>query len=171
MQTKHKVALWALVVAVLMVSLALLWLRWSRASQGEEIGTVATAFHLTGSDGIAVEAYDDPLVEGVTCYVSRARTGGLAGQVGMAEDKTETGIACGLRPGQPARVTGPLPLQADLFTEKMSAVFKTLHVVRMVDVKRHALVYLPYSDKVVDGSPKHSLASVFLDPDTPLPIR
>lgn len=64
------------------------------AAHAEEIGSVNTNFHVTGSDRVVVEAYDDPQVQGVTCYVSRARTGGIKGTLGIAEDPTEASIAC-----------------------------------------------------------------------------
>src|SRR6185437_16832000 len=61
---------------------------------GEEIASVNTNFHVTGSDRVVVEAFDDPLVQGVTCYVSRARTGGIKGTLGVAEEVSEAAVAC-----------------------------------------------------------------------------
>ncbi len=135
----------------------------------QEIGSVNTNFHITGSDRVVVEAYDDPAVAGVTCYVSRARTGGIKGTLGLAEDPTEASIAC--RQVGPIKFSGPLKRQADVFTERMSLIFKTLHVVRIVDDKRNALVYLTYSDRVVSGSAKNSVSAVPMPAGTSIPLR
>lgn len=139
------------------------------AAHAEEIGSVNTNFRITGSDRVVVEAYDDPQVNGVTCYVSRARTGGVKGTLGIAEDPTEASIAC--RQVGAISFTGPLKQQADVFSERMSFLFKTLHVVRVVDAKRNALVYLTYSDRVVSGSAKNSVTAVPVPADTKIPLR
>ncbi|KVC80367.1 CREA signal peptide protein [Burkholderia ubonensis] len=138
-------------------------------AQAEEVGSVNTNFRLTGSDRVVVEAYDDPLVAGVTCYVSRARTGGIKGSLGLAEDPSEASIAC--RQVGPINFTGPLKQQTDVFSERMSFIFKTLHVVRVVDKKRNTLVYLTYSDRVVSGSPKNSVTAVPVPAATPIPVK
>ncbi|MFX1672855.1 CreA family protein [Paraburkholderia sp. A2WS-5] len=139
------------------------------AAHAEQIGSVNTNFRLTGSDKVVVEAYDDPAVSGVTCYVSRARTGGVKGTLGIAEDPTEASIAC--RQIGPISFAAPLKQQADVFSERMSLIFKTLHVVRVVDTKRNALVYLTYSDRVVSGSAKNSVTAVPMPAGTTIPVR
>ncbi|MDO5056006.1 MAG: CreA family protein [Lautropia sp.] len=134
------------------------------------IGTVDTVFKMfTRDDDIIVEAYDDPDVQGVTCYVSRARTGGIKGSLGVAEDKSEASISC--HQVGPVTFSRPLPKQTSVFSERLSLVFKRLHVVRMVDRERNTLVYLTYSDKVIDGSPKNSVAAVPIDNATPIPVK
>jgi CreA protein len=138
-------------------------------AHAEQIGSVNTNFHLTGSDRVVVEAYDDPQVHGITCYVSRARTGGVKGTLGIAEDPTEASIAC--RQVGPISFTGPLKQQDDVFNERMSFLFKTLHVVRVVDAKRNALVYLTYSDRVVSGSARNSVTAVPVPAGTAIPLR
>jgi CreA protein len=138
-------------------------------AHAEQIGSVNTNFRITGSDRVVVEAYDDPQVQGVTCYVSRARTGGVKGTLGIAEDPTEASIAC--RQVGPITFTGQLKQQDDVFSERMSLLFKTLHVVRVVDAKRNALVYLTYSDRVVSGSAKNSVTAVPVPAGTPIPVR
>ncbi len=61
----------------------------------ETIGHVDTRFKLIGPDDkIVVEAFDDPGVAGLTCYLSRAKTGGLSGAVGVAEDTSDASISC-----------------------------------------------------------------------------
>ena len=128
---------------------------------GEEIGEVTTVFKLLSPNSkIVIEAFDDPEVPGVTCHVSKAKTGGLKGAVGLAEDPSEASIAC--------RQMGPIDLSKieDLkngdivFKESRSLIFKTLQVVRFFDKKRNVLIYLVYSDKLIDGSPKNSISTV-----------
>jgi CreA protein len=140
------------------------------AAGAEPIGEVDTVFQWIGPDHkIVVEAYDDPKVAGITCYVSRAKTGGIKGGLGLAEDKAEASIACA-QVG-PIRIDKPLPKQEDMFTERISLVFKKLRVVRMVDARRNALVYLTYSDRVIEGSPQNSVGVVPVDAATRIPVR
>ncbi len=150
--------------------LALLALASAGGLAAEPIGEVDTVFKLIGPDHkIVVEAYDDPDVQGVTCYVSRAKTGGIKGGLGLAEDKAEASIAC--RQVGPIRFAKPLRQQDEIFTERTSLVFKRLRVVRMVDAKRNALVYLTYSDRVIEGSPQNAVTAVPVDRATPIPLR
>ncbi len=136
----------------------------------DKIGTVDTAFKLLGRDhDIIVEAYDDPAVAGVTCYVSRARTGGIKGSLGLAEDRSEASIAC--RQTGPLSFPAPLRKQEEVFSERLSILFKRLRVVRMVDPARNTLVYLTYSEKLVDGSPQNSVTAVPVDRATPIPLK
>lgn len=128
--------------------------------RADQVGEVSTAFILIGANHkVVVDAYDDPKVQGVTCYVSRAKTGGVMGAIGLAEDKSEASIAC--------RQVGPIAFkekklddQEEMFSERISVVFKKLRVVRMVDRKRNVLVYLTYSDRLIDGSPQNSVTAV-----------
>ncbi|MDT9002382.1 CreA family protein [Paucibacter sp. APW11] len=136
----------------------------------EPIGEVDTVFKFIGPDHkIVVDAHDDPKVQGVTCYVSRAKTGGIKGALGIAEDKSEASIAC--RQTGPISFTKPLPRQEDVFTERISLVFKKLRIVRMVDAKRNTLVYLTYSDRVIEGSPQNSVTAVPVDRATVIPVK
>jgi len=140
------------------------------AAHAEEIGEVDTVFKLIGPDHkIVVDAYDDPGVSGVTCYVSRAKTGGIKGGLGLAEDKSEASIAC--RQTGPIAFPKPLRQQEEMFSERISLVFKKLRVVRMVDKTRNTLVYLTYSDRVIEGSPQNSVTAVPVDRATPIPLR
>ena len=136
-------------------------------SSAEEIGHVDTKFKWLGPDDkIVIEAFDDPGVPGATCYLSRAKTGGISGAVGVAEDTSDASIAC--------RQTGPITLADDIkdgdrdgeqvFKKRTSLVFKTMQVVRFYDAKRNTLVYLVYSDRVVEGSPKNSLTAIPIMP-------
>jgi CreA protein len=140
------------------------------AVRAERVGEVDTVFKLIGPDHkIVVDAYDDPDVRGVTCYVSRAKTGGIKGGLGLAEDKAEASIAC----RQTGALSFPKPIkrQDEMFSERISLVFKRLRVVRMVDAERNTLVYLTYSDRVIEGSPQNSVTAVPVDRATPIPVR
>lgn len=127
----------------------------------EEIGSVDTVFKFLGPNHkIVIEAFDDPKVPGVTCHVSRTRTGGVSGALGLAEDTSDASIAC--------RQTGPITLPDGLkkqdgeqvFSERRSILFKRLQVVRFLDEKRKVLIYLVYSDRLVEGSPKNAISTV-----------
>ncbi len=142
----------------------------ARVAEAEPLGEVDTVFKLIGPDHkIVVDAYDDPKVAGVTCYVSRAKTGGIKGAVGLAEDTSDASIAC--RQVGPIGFPKPLPRQEEVFNERLSVLFKRLRVVRMVDARRNTLVYLTYSDRVIEGSPKNSLTAVPVDRGTTIPVR
>jgi CreA protein len=136
----------------------------------EPIGEVDTVFKFIGPDHkIVVDAHDDPKVGGVTCYVSRAKTGGIKGAVGLAEDKSEASIAC--RQVGPIVFSKPLAQREEVFNERISLVFKKLRIVRLVDAKRNTLVYLTYSDRVIEGSPQNSVTAVAVDRATPIPVK
>ncbi|MGL6110728.1 MAG: CreA family protein, partial [Rubrivivax sp.] len=139
--------------------LTLAFLATVGCAHAQPIGEVDTVFKWIGPDHkIVVEAYDDPKVAGVTCYVSRAKTGGIKGALSLAEDTADASIAC--RQVAPIVMPKPLPQQEDMFTERISLIFKKLRVVRMVDTRRNVLVYLTYSDRVIEGSPKNSISVV-----------
>ena len=139
-------------------------------AHAETVGSVDTVFKLIGPDHkIVVDAHDDPKVAGVTCYVSRARTGGIKGALGLAEDKSEASIAC--RQVGPISFPKPLPVQEEMFNERISLVFKKLRIVRMVDKTRNTLVYLTYSDRLIEGSPQNSVTAIAVDRATPIPLR
>lgn len=134
------------------------------------IGEVSTAFKLIGPNHkVVVEAYDDPKVGGVTCYVSRAKTGGLGGALGLSEDKAEASIAC--RQVGPITFKGTLPRQEQVFSERASLLFKRLRVVRMLDPARNTLVYLTYTDRLIDGSPQNSVTAVPVPAAQRLPLQ
>jgi CreA protein len=149
---------------------ALLAAGLTAVAHAETVGEVDTVFKLIGPDHkIVVDAWDDPKVGGVTCYISRAKTGGIKGAVGLAEDKSDASIAC--RQVGPISFAKPLPDQEEVFSERQSFLFKKLRVVRMVDKKRNTLVYLTYSDRVIEGSPKNSVTAVAVDRGTPIPLN
>lgn len=125
----------------------------------ETIGEVSTVFKWVGpNDKIVVEAFDDPKISGVTCYLSRAKTGGVKGGLGLAEDRAEASIAC--RQVGPIAFKGTLKDGEEVFKERTSLVFKTMQVVRFFDSKRNTLVYLVYSDRVIEGSPQNAVTAI-----------
>lgn len=127
----------------------------------ETIGSVNYRFKWLGpSDKIAVEAFDDPGVAGVTCYLSRAETGGIKGMVGLAENPSKASIACRQTGVIEAGVMEHLKEEEEVFSARASAIFKSTQVIRFLDRKRGALVYLTYSDRIVDGSPDNSISVV-----------
>ncbi len=139
-------------------------------AHAETVGAVDTVFKLIGPDHkIVVEVFDDPKVGGVSCYLSRAKTGGIKGAIGLAEDKSDASVAC--RQVGALSFNGKLPRQEEVFTERSSIFFKRNRVVRMVDPKRNALVYLVYSDKLIEGSPKNSVTAVPVPTNQPIPLQ
>jgi CreA protein len=139
-------------------------------AHAERIGDVDTVFKLIGPDHkIVVEAFDDPRVTGVSCYLSRAKTGGISGALGFAEDKAEASVAC--RQTGAIAFPAPIPKQEEVFTERASILFKRIRVVRMVDAKRNALVYLVYSDRVIEGSPQNSVTAVPIPGGQAIPLK
>ncbi len=150
---------------ILTVSLFCLFI--SPLAVGEEIGSVSTTFNLlSANDKIVIEAFDDPRIAGATCYLSRAKKGGLKGSLGVAEDTSDASLAC--------RQIGPIRLPEDIksgksdgekvFKKSTSILFKTMQVVRFYDQRRNTLVYLTYSDKLIDGSPKNSVSAIPIMP-------
>jgi CreA protein len=141
----------ALVLAVVLGSSSLL--------SAEEIGSVDTKFKfLTPDHSIKVEVFDDPDIDGISCYLSRAKKGGIKGALGIAEDTSDASIEC--RQVGPIVVKGEIKYGARVFRQRRSLLFKKLQVVRFVDQKRNVVVYLSYSDRVIEGSPENSITSV-----------
>ncbi len=129
------------------------------AVQAEEIGHVDTVWKMIGPDHkIKIEAFDDEKVQGVTCHVSRAVTGGIKGAMGVAEDTSDASLSC--RQVGPVSFTGKLEYGEEVFKERRSLIFKSLQVVRFCDEARNTLVYLVYSDEVIEGSPKNAISTV-----------
>ena len=157
--------------AVIVSILALIGLLFFMTRAGaQQIGEVSTVFKLLSpNDKIVVDAYDDPKVGGITCYVSRAKTGGYKGALGLAEDKSEASIAC--RQTGPITFAKPLEQQEDVLTERISLVFKKLRVVRIVDKPRNTLVYLTYSDRLIEGSPQNSVTAVPVERGNVIPLK
>ena len=129
----------------------------------EEIGCATTVWKLIGANHrVCIYAYDDPKVPGVTCHVSQARTGGVKGSFGLAEDPSQFSLAC--------RQVGPITLPASLpdedlvFSENTSLIFKETRITRFVDRKRNVLVYLAISRKIIEGAPANAISTVPIQP-------
>lgn len=144
--------------------IAVLFLAWiaSQPNRGTT-GEVSTRFRFIGpNDKIVVDGFDDPAVQGVTCHLARAQTGGIKGGIGVAEDTSDASIACS-QVG-PIKITGTLRDGERVFDERRSLIFKSLQVVRFHDRERNVLVYVAYSDRVIEGSPKNSVSAVPIRP-------
>ena len=143
----------------LSASLGLLTALFALPAAAEEIGSVSTVFKMLGpNDKIVVEAFDDPKVDGVTCYLSRAKKGGISGGLGVAEDTSDASIAC--RQVAPIAFKGKFKDGEEVFKKDTSLLFKSMQVVRFHDTKRNVLIYLVYSDRIIEGSPKNSISVV-----------
>ncbi len=131
----------------------------------QRIGEVSTSWRALGpNDRVVVERFDDPKVENVSCYVSRAETGGIGGALGLSEDPSRFSIAC--RATGPVRITGNINRTRDgevIFTERTSLVFKSTRVSRFFDADRNVLVYLVWSTRLVDGSPFNSVTAIAIN--------
>jgi len=140
--------------------LAILALAPSSAPRAEEVGCVSTVLRYLGAanDKICIEAFKDPDIEGVVCHLSRAVTGGIRGAIGLAEDTSDASLAC--RQVGPIALPSKLKDKDEVFEENRSLFFKELQVVRFYDKANNTLVYLSYSDRVIEGSPKNAISTV-----------
>ncbi|MHA1128538.1 MAG: CreA family protein, partial [Alphaproteobacteria bacterium] len=140
------------------LTVLVLWLA-AMPAFAEEIGSVDTVWKLLGANHkIIVEVFDDPKVEGVSCFVSRAKTGGISGSLGLAENTSDASIAC-RQVGQ-IKFLDELSEGEEVFGRRSSILFKRIQVVRFFDETRNTLVYLTYSDRIIEGSPKNSISAV-----------
>ncbi|HTN65628.1 MAG TPA: CreA family protein [Burkholderiaceae bacterium] len=150
--------------------ISIIFLLTASAIFAETIGEVSTTFKLLSpNDKIAVDVFDDPAVAGVSCYLSHAQTGGYKGALGLAEDTADAAVAC--RQVGPIAFKGKIAAQEEVFNARSSFLFKRVRVVRMVDKKRNTLVYLVYSDKIIEGSPKNSVTAVPVLASQPIPLK
>jgi CreA protein len=136
---------------------------FSESGDPDLIFRKSTTFKLlTPNDKLAVYGIDDPVVEGVACHYTVSEKGGLAGALGLAEQTSDVSLAC--------RQYGPIKFkdkfeQGDVvFRERRSLLFKKMQIVRGCDPKRNILIYMVYTDKLVEGSPKNSTSSVPVQP-------
>ncbi|SHG47256.1 CreA protein [Kaistia soli DSM 19436] len=151
------------IAAVLMISAACAFAAPALADGPDLIFKESTTFKwVTPNDKIAVYGIDDPEVDGVACHFAAAEKGGVSGMLGLAEETSDISLAC--------RQVGPISFKEkigqgdEMFRQRRSFWFKKMQIVRGCDPKRNVLVYLVYSDKLVDGSPKNSISSVPIMP-------
>jgi CreA protein len=136
----------------------------STVAYADDLPCVSTTFRFVGkNDRVCVSAFDDPKVPGVACHISQARTGGVKGSFGLAEDPSRFSIAC--RQVGPISVdVAKLPGEESVYSSHTSVFFKHTHVYRIVDKQRNTLVYLAISDKIIEGSPQNAISTVPIMP-------
>ena len=117
---------------------------------------------LSPNDKLATYGIDDPEVEGVACHFTVPERGGIKGWLGVAEEVSVISLAC--RQIGPIRIKGKMAQGEDMFRQRRSLFFKKMQIVRGCDAKRNVLVYMVYSDKLIEGSPKNSTSSVPIMP-------
>jgi CreA protein len=151
-------------LALLAAALPLAGTSAAQAAGPTRIGAVSTTFRLLGNDKIVVDRYDDPRVDGVSCYMSRAETGGLKGTLGLATDPSRFSIAC--RATGHVNIKGTLPDNEIVFGASANWLFKEIRVSRLWDKDKHVLVYLVWSTHALtpEGSPYNSVSAVAVDP-------
>ncbi|MGP1679911.1 MAG: CreA family protein [Burkholderiales bacterium] len=128
-------------------------------ANADTVGCVTTAWKLIGANHkVCVDAFHDPKVPGVTCHVSQARTGGISGSLGLAQDPSQFSLAC--RQTGPITLPAKLPKEETVFTEDTSILFKETRILRMWDEANRTLVYLAISRKLIEGAPANSISTV-----------
>lgn len=141
------------IIAALCILLA------AASARAEEVDCVTTEWKLLGANHkVCVYAFEDPDFPCITCYLSQARTGGISGTVGLAEDPSEFSLEC--RQMCPVTLPEKLPKSKKVFSEGTSALFKDTQITRLYDAKRRTLVYLAISRKIIAGSPKNAISTV-----------
>jgi CreA protein len=145
------------------------WLSWPTiapalaADEPDLIFRRSTVFKLLSpNDKLATYGVDDPEVEGVACHFTVPEKGGYAGWLGLSEQVSDISLAC--RQIGPIHFKGKLAQGDDMFRQRRSLFFKKMQIVRGCDAKRNTLVYMVYSDKLIEGSPKNSTSTVPIMP-------
>jgi len=150
----------------LLTATAALWLGTAPGLAADEPDLIfrrSTVFKfLTPNDKLATYGIDDPEVEGVACHFTVPEKGGVTGWLGLAEQVSDVSLAC--RQIGPIRFKSKLGQGDDMFRQSRSLFFKKMQIVRGCDATRNVLVYMVYSDKLIDGSPKNSTSSVPIMP-------
>ena len=130
----------------------------------------STTFHfVTPNDKLGVYGIDDPAIDGVACHYTVPEKGGLKGMIGIAEETSDVSLAC--RQIGPVKFKEKFEQGSEVFRQRRSLIFKKMQIVRGCDVKRNVLVYLVYTDKLIEGSPKNSVTAVPVDRATPIPVH
>jgi CreA protein len=133
------------------------------ADEPDLIFRKSTVFHwVSPNDKLATYALDDPLVEGVACHFTVPEKGGFKGWLGLAEEVSDISLAC--RQMGPIRFKTKFEQGDDMFRARRSLFFKKMQIVRGCDAKRNVLVYMVYSDRLIEGSPKNSTSTVPIMP-------
>ena len=133
------------------------------AALADTVGCVTTEWKLIGANHkVCVESFADPKIPGVTCHVSQARTGGLSGTFGLAQDPSQFSLAC--RQVGPIALPAKIPDSEVVFSESTSLMFKETNIHRFLDRKRNVLVYLAISRRVIEGAPANAISTVPIQP-------
>jgi len=155
--------MWRLCVGLVLGALALAGPASAESDGPDLILRKSTTFKLlTPNDKLAVYGIDDPAIEGVACHYTIPERGGLAGAFGVAEETSDVSLAC--RQYGPIRIKEKFEQGDVVFRERRSLLFKKMQIVRGCDAKRNILIYMVYTDKLIDGSPKNSTSSVPIQP-------
>jgi CreA protein len=162
-RTASELTMAMLRTAVLLAAFASLSPAHADSQDPDLIFRKSTTFKLlTPNDKLAVYGIDDPVIDGIACHYTIPEKGGLSGALGLAEQTSDISLAC--------NQYGPIKFKAKfsqgdvVFSESRSLFFKKMQIVRGCDTKRNMLVYMTYSDKLVEGSPKNSTSSVPIEP-------
>ena len=149
--------------AVLLAAFVSVWPGYAASQDPDLIFRKSTTFKLlTPNDKLAVYGIDDPIVEGIACHYTIPEKGGLSGALGLAEQTSDISLAC--RQYAPITFKDKFSQGDVVFSESRSLFFKKMQIVRGCDTKRNILVYMTYSDKLVEGSPKNSTSGVPIEP-------
>jgi CreA protein len=150
-------------LAAIVALLAVLTAVPAHAQEPDLIFRRSTVFKLlTPNDKLAVYGIDDPAVDGVACHFTAPERGGIKGWLHVAEEVSDISLSC--------RQIGPIKIKEkfgqgdDMFSKRRSLIFKKMQIVRGCDTKRNVLVYMVYSDRLIEGSPKNSTSSVPIMP-------
>ena len=153
-------------LAVLVVFIAILSFMFFSDNNFDKIGNASTKFNLLGkNDRSEIEAFDDPDVSGISCYLSYAKKGGLSETVNMEVDVSNFSLSC-LKTKDKLEFNKEAILskkKTEVYKRRASIAFKTMQVERYYDEKRNVLVYMAYADKILDGSPNNSISVVHID--------
>ena len=145
--------------AVRILFVFLLLSQFAGSLRAEEVGCVTTAWKLIGANHkVRVYAFDDPKIPGVTCNVSQAKTGGIKGTFGVAEDPSQFALSCA-QVG-PIVLPAKMPKDEIVFSEEPSLRCKETAIHRLFDAKRNVLIYLAISRKLIDGAPANAISTV-----------
>jgi CreA protein len=156
----HRAKWIGLVIALL--ALAAMWPAFA-ADEPDLIFRRSTVFKwVSPNDKLATYGVDDPEIDGVACHFTVPEKGGFKGWFGLAEEVSDISLAC--HQIAPIRFKTKMEQGEDMFSQRRSLFFKKMQIVRGCDVKRNVLVYMVYSDRLIDGSPKNSTASVPIMP-------
>jgi CreA protein len=154
------------IIHIVAASLAMACIGLTAARSADEPDLIfkrSTVFKwLSTNDKLATYGLDDPEVDGVACHFTVPERGGFKGWVGVAEEVSDISLAC--RQTGPIRFKGKFEQGEDMFKKRRSLFFKKMQIVRGCDAKRNVLVYMVYTDRIIEGSPKNSTSSVPIMP-------